>query len=333
LGASWARLKRKALAAIIKTMKTFREHGLELIGQESGFSFSVSLNGQYAYSSASWDGLRILDISDPTKPTNVGSIKFNTHTSRTFVNNNIAYIAEGSDDFDPQPAGIRLIDVSNKTKPVEIGHILFNDFTEDVVEKDNLIYALVSYGAEPFRSTLQIIEYIPPSKFSIVASYDFEHRVQRIVIAKNYAFLAVRYAGVQVIDISTPNAPKHICSYTDPLEVTDIAVAEAGDFVFAATTFSGWSGLRVLRFSPDKGLVDIAGFEIGGPYGKIAVQDSDVYLTQDWYGIWAVDIRDKIKPIEKGFYNIRYANDIAVNGEHIFVSANSNGLLILRPIA
>ena len=312
-------------------MNSFREYGFELIGQESGFSFDVAVDGQYAYSSASWDGLRILDISDPTKPTNIGSIKFDTHTSRTFVNNNIAYIAESPDEFKKAhiPVGIRIIDISNKAKPIGIGHI---PFTDDVVEKDGLIYALASYGAEPFRSTLHISEFTPPSKPSIVAEYHFEHRAQRIVISNNYAFLAVGYAGVQVIDISTPEAPKHICSYTEPLVVTDIAVTEAGDFVFAAVTFSEWSGMRILSFSPDKGLLDIGGFKATGPYHKIAVHNNDAYISHIWHGIWAVDIQDKTNPVEKGFYSIRYAENMAANEQYVFVSANSNGLLILRPI-
>ena len=79
--------------------------------------------------------------------------------------------------------------------------------------------------------------------------------------------------------------------------------------------------------------MDVGGFKAAGPYHKIALHDDNIYISHIWHGIWAVDIQDKTNLVEKGFYSVRYAGNMAANREYVFVSASSNGLLVLRPVS
>jgi hypothetical protein len=68
----------------------------------------------YAYVAYGNSGLRIIDVSTPTAPVEVGFLNFGGHARGVYVSGRYAYVASGG-------SGLRIIDVSNPTNPVEVG--------------------------------------------------------------------------------------------------------------------------------------------------------------------------------------------------------------------
>ena len=71
--------------------------------------FGVYVSGSYAYIVAS-GGLRIIDVSVPSSPTEVGFYDTRSWANSVYVSGPYAYVVDGDD-------GLRIIDVSMFTGP------------------------------------------------------------------------------------------------------------------------------------------------------------------------------------------------------------------------
>jgi len=84
---------------------------------------SIYVSGKYAYvTSATDDGIEILDISDPANPTHVGAITDNDTTAldaaySIYVSGKYAYVASAIDD------GVEILDISDPSNPTHVGAI------------------------------------------------------------------------------------------------------------------------------------------------------------------------------------------------------------------
>jgi len=74
----------------------------------------VAVAGNYAYVADEVGGLRIIDVSNPAAPTEVGFYDTPGNAYGVAVAGNYAYVA---DDLD----GLRIIDISNPAAPTEVG--------------------------------------------------------------------------------------------------------------------------------------------------------------------------------------------------------------------
>ena len=96
--------------------------------------------GDYAYI-ADWEGgLRIIDISNPAAPTEIGFYATPGLAQAVTVAGNHAYSADGN-------SGLRIIDISNPSAPTEVDSYDFSGYfvhAEDVAVEGN--YAYVAYG-------------------------------------------------------------------------------------------------------------------------------------------------------------------------------------------
>ena len=59
-------------------------------------------------------GLRIVDVSDPAAPVELGFLLMPFNAENVTVDGTKAYVSDG-------PGGLRIIDVSNPAAPVELG--------------------------------------------------------------------------------------------------------------------------------------------------------------------------------------------------------------------
>ena len=103
-------------------------------------------------------GLRIIDVSNPAAPFEVGAIQTSNRANGVAVIGDFAYVAEGDEYpssriLSPGPPSLRAIDVSKPAKPVEIGAIFGGAY--DVTVVGGLVYAAGG------TSGLRIIDFGP----------------------------------------------------------------------------------------------------------------------------------------------------------------------------
>jgi len=80
----------------------------------------------------------IVDISDPTAPTTVGSLHFPGDSHRVAVGGNVAYVAHRS-------VGLKVIDISNSAAPIELTtYVIADGDVRDVLVAGGLAYVAAS---------------------------------------------------------------------------------------------------------------------------------------------------------------------------------------------
>jgi len=92
--------------------------------------------------------LRIIDITNPTTPIEVGCYDSISNLSCVYALNYYAYITNSS-------YGCRVIDISNPTKPVEVGYYVTDGDAFGIFVANNYLY-LTDRG-------FNVLEYIAPS--------------------------------------------------------------------------------------------------------------------------------------------------------------------------
>ena len=79
-----------------------------------GSAESLDVAGTYAYVADATGGLRVIDVSDPANPQEVGNNNGFRNALRVGVSEGYAYVANSDD--------LRVVDVSDPTNPVEVGY-------------------------------------------------------------------------------------------------------------------------------------------------------------------------------------------------------------------
>jgi hypothetical protein len=75
-----------------------------------GMPNDVAVSGSYAYVADNWAGLRVIDVSNPSSPREVGFYDTPGYAYGVAVSGTYAYVADVWE-------GLRVIDVSNPSSP------------------------------------------------------------------------------------------------------------------------------------------------------------------------------------------------------------------------
>ncbi|HEY53525.1 MAG TPA: PKD domain-containing protein [Caldilineae bacterium] len=228
----------------------------------------IVLNGDYAYLANGYDGgLRIIDISDPRHPTEVGSFQTHLTVRGVQVVDSTAYIVDSE--------GLHILDVSDPTSPVELGSYLtgWRTYNVDVVgttvfmvDKANYLRIVdatdpanpfeityVAGGGEPrdvdvvgdyayvASKTLRIYDVKDPSHPLQIASVA-GNPAAAITFSDNKVYLALGSFGFRVYDVSNPFHPTDL-GYYDDIYAGDVAVW--GDIAYVAAHSDGLTLLDV----------------------------------------------------------------------------------------
>lgn len=98
----------------------------------------VAVASGYAYI-ADGGGLRIIDVTDPTHPSEASFYQISGNTQSVALSGHFAYVATGNS------GGIRMIDVSNPASPIEVGSYDTLGYAESVAGAGD--YAYVADGS------------------------------------------------------------------------------------------------------------------------------------------------------------------------------------------
>ncbi len=263
-------------------------------------ALSVSLSGNYAYTTIAYDDFCIVDVSYPTNPTVVGCYDTpgDTPWGKTswdvFVSDDIAYVAAGA-------GGLRVLDVGDPTNPIELDYY-YEDWwypARGVCVSDNMAYLVgrdIDHDGGPFPwpypwwGILWILDVSDPANLVRVARYRIENYTNDVYVSGNTAYVALSYngpgdGGLLILDVTNLSSPIQLGLYATP-KVDVEAVQGSGNIAYIA---AGDAGLRVL------------------------------------------DMSDPAHPVEVGFYDSPgYAQGVFVSNRLIYIADGSGGLPILR---
>ena len=322
-----------------------------------GYSENVAVSGSYAYvADGDEGGLRIIDVSDPDNPYEVGyfdPVDFGW-VQEVDVCDNYAYLANWD--------GLYVVDVSPAwdddpgTVPVQTAFLATAYGLEDVKVAGN--YAYVAGGMK-----LHIIDITPawdgdPGTVPFeVGSYDTTH-AWAVSVSGEHAFVAAGGGGLQIINVSgawddNPStiiyeAGRCLISGDLTIQAYDVAVAFNGSAKYAYATsmdepnffqglavFDVTSALNVQQGDPAVTIYAAGTFPlIGDAYG-VEARWPYVYLTEaiiweeDAGGLYILDASVPNSPKEVDFYRVVDGiKDVAISGYYAYMVREYWGLYI-----
>ncbi|HBY94258.1 MAG TPA: hypothetical protein DEP84_09895, partial [Chloroflexi bacterium] len=290
-----------------------------------GPTYDVAVAGNYAYVAAQWAGLRVVDVSNPASPREVGASDNpgDAWDVAVAVAGNYAYVVHYVYETNMiRDSGLRVVDVSNPASPREVGIVDTPGQSHDVAVAGS--YAYVADG----ESGLRVVDVSNPTSPREVGAVDTPGYAQGVAVAGNYAYVADGNSGLRVVDVSNPASPREVGAVDTPGTAWGVAVA--GSYAYVA---DWWYGVRVVDISNPANPWEVGVYWAPGTAEGVAVAGNYAYVANWDKGLRVVDVSDPASPREvtasdTAGYN-ETARGVAVAGSYIYLAQENDGLRIL----
>jgi hypothetical protein len=173
-----------------------------------------------------------------------------------------------------------------------------------------------------------VIDISDPTTPVYVSDYDSPGNANDVAVAGNFAYVAKDYSfdGLEVMDISDPANPMLAGS----IETVDglYGVKVSGNFAFCVDD-TGYSMVTIDISDPTNPL-PISTYLTPVRANHIQIAGDRVYLTSDFSPeMYIIDVSDPANPVYAGSYGYNVV-DVAISGNHAFVTQTSSGLDIIQ---
>ena len=287
-----------------------------------GDAREVALSGDYAYICES-GSLRIVDVSDPTTPVEVGSY------SPPYGDGPCTTIAvAGNYVYTGGYYTLNILDVTNPAAPVRVGQASGLDMPGGMVVAGAYAYVVdIHDTGSGYLYRLLIFDVSNVTNPFITGGYTFTTTPADVAVAGYYAYVANVDAGLRVIDVSNPYAPVEVGSCAT---INANGVTVAGSYAYVAE--AGW-GLRIIDISNPTAPFQVGLYDPEGYYiENSAVAWGYAYVAAGEGGVVMLDVSNPAAPIMAGLYNTPgMTHDVATLGDgYVYAADGYNGLIILR---
>jgi hypothetical protein len=184
----------------------------------------VCVDGDFAYVGENTDGLKVVDVSDPSRPRVVGSLDLQGwEPSYLTVVDGYLYWADTYD-------GLLIVDISVPSSPTVVGHrtLQLEQTTAFVAVQGD--YAYLPQGTHGLL-VLDVSDKTNPIGIRFV---DTPGTAGGVVVDGSFAYVADKQMGVQILDISNPAAAAIIGNL--PTSLNAVAVYRNQDTIYVHET-------------------------------------------------------------------------------------------------
>ena len=295
------------------------------------YARGVTVVDNYAYIADYYDGLQIIDISNP-QPVLVSSCDTPDEALRVTISGNYAYVA----DYD---SGLQIIDISNPANVTDesiVGSCNTPGSAKGVAIAGGFAYvADQDYG-------LQVIDVSDPEEVtnsSIVGSCFCSDAVNAwansVAVSGHYAYVAYGTEGLQIIDISgTVTDESLIASCDTPGNAQEITVS--GNYAYIADFDYG---LQIIDISSPE---TVSNSSIVGSCSTkdiargVAVEGNYAFISDYRTGMQIIDISNPAEVTNDSFAGScttpGSAMGISTSGNYAYISDHNKGLQIINTL-
>jgi hypothetical protein len=314
----------------------------------------ILVSGSYAYVREG-GMLVVLDVSDPARPTPVGSLA--TPFGRAELVGALLYVAAGD---------LRIIDVSNPRLPQLVGSVITPGEASDVAVAGSLAY--VADGG----AGLQIVDVSNRGAPRIVGGFDTRGEARALALAGNLAYVADSLYGLQIIDVSNAAGPTRRGGIDQLGFALDVQVANGYAYITAGpatrlepgglltidvrnpadprirSTYSagyspqmmqivgnlayigGGGNLEIVDVSDPAKPVRRGGYNLSGPFTVVGSRLYGISPGISVDALYIVDVSDPAQPDLLGAYDtMGYAIDVQAVGDTVYVSDIERGFWVV----
>lgn len=288
---------------------------VEMISHFGGNNYDVAVAGNYSYLGQGRD-LVILDITDDTKPLEIGRTVTPSAVYSIALAGNYAYVADGE-------SGLIIIDATNNSSPKITGNISTGGIAYGIEVSRDHVYVIGNNG-------LSIVDVSNSSSPRIVGNYGTDE-MSSIDISEDHLYLISKgdmdgedYYNLLIVDVTDPASPTLTGSYNIGEKGT---VAVKGNYAYV----SSGSSIAIVNIANPAAPVFAGSYETGDIVSYITISGDHAYITG--YSLSILDITDPIEPSFVSSYDIGEAQNVAVAGGHAYVinamDGSSIGLVIV----
>ncbi len=265
-------------------------------------------------------GLVLIDVSDPSNPTELGRFQGDYFPMKLDVSGDIVYVAD-------RVGSLLIIDASDSSNPVQIGEYTASGETMDVQ-----VIGDIAYVAD-WNEGLKILNVSDPSNPEELGHYTIYGACTQLHVANDLAYVIDHRndnTGIKVVNISNPEHPILIESYMpDDEDLWNPIVF--GDYIYTGNHGTGGGELQILDTSDPTDIELVGIFDNGGTINSIFVSGTIAYAADFEQGLVLIDVSDPENPflitILEGHSEGR---DVFVVDDLIFLTEDGGGLTIIQ---
>jgi hypothetical protein len=286
----------------------------------AAFASDVSVAGSVCYVADAAAGMRILDLSDPTLPREIGAVDT---TGDCYSQSVVAMDSFAFTDW-AYPY-LRAISVTDPAKPNKVGACIIFNRANDMVLRDSLLYV-----AEDDK--FQIVNVAQPRAPLVVGTCNLPDYTYEMDMRDTLAFVASGVSGLQIVDVARPDSPAVIGALTPPNGACGVAVVDTFAYVASGNLY-----IASVAAPTSPYLID----SMALPNFGVALEVSDSLL---FVGSWSVgasrtevrllDIRDPTKPVSLGSLGAPdRVRRLTWVEPHLFAACYAAGVLVVETAA
>jgi hypothetical protein len=262
------------------------------------------------YGGAEAGGLRVLDLTNPSMPVEVGALDTPHRVKRIVVAGDYAYLGEEGIFAAVPDVGLRVVKISDPTRPTQVGFYDVPGRTEDLTIAGNFLY-VVNIALE--GDGLRILDVSDPTQPRQVAIYDTPGTARGIAVVRDYAFIADEDEGLRVLNVAAPSPPQLLGSYDSPGQTLGFDLL--GDYAYVA---DGTAGLNIVSVRNPMYPFVVGGYGTSHLTRDVAVQGNYAYVV-DNRGFSVLDVTDPTHPQEIALDSSIFGLNITVAGSYAYL--------------
>lgn len=289
----------------------------------------TAIKGNYIYLAE--EGLRIVDISNPTTPKPVGAYKIEelAQVNELATAGDYAYLACSPGSLDPNTnfGGLLIVDIRDPASPTPVGKLETRQSVDSVYLQGNYAYVMVE------STGLGIIDISDPT--APFKAGGFKYAVNTwtcdISVKGDYAYLIDAAQGLRVVDVSNPSDCRLAWTYDTDYWGHNLYIKDNLLFTtWWCSVCDCTDSVKIFDIStPSAPQLIGAGYTPGLPL-VMASKGDHLFVADSYWGLHALDISDPSNPTPAGIYNQSgMALGMALDKNHIYFGHGSGGLRVI----
>lgn len=280
-----------------------------------GKAFRVAVNGPWAYVAAHAQGLRVVNIRDPSQVTSSSAVASAAvqYAESVAVQDKLAFVAGGN-------TGVRILDVSpawadtGAVSPREMGSYRTGGFIYNVAANAALVFAANG------RLGLRILDVSDPSAPVEVGSLRTTD-ARDVAVRSSVAWIADGDAGLRTIDVTDPANP---VAAGEPIPGNATSLALNGSLLIAG----GTGGVRIFDVTNPRAPKMVGRYD-SDSVGGVSSAGRYVYVAEGFRGLTVLDVSRPSQPVVVSSCADVFAMSVAVSGDYA-LATDSFGLRVIR---
>jgi photosystem II stability/assembly factor-like uncharacterized protein len=312
---------RNAVSVLnISDLNNIHEVGVHYFEDQNSVNF-MDVLGHYCFADGWYHSLKILDMSNPENPYEIGSYEgYEGILNDVDVSGNYAHITSYKSNGESK---LRTLDISNPSAISEVGAYLNPTFLYQVRRSGDVACVLTG------DNKLKIFDVSDPAHPLQVGVFEDLDNVYDLEVSGNYAFVADHNIGLKIIDISTPSNPVHVSTWYTPSSA--FAVSISGNFAYVSAR---WRGLRIVDISDPLNPYEVGAYETENMEFRafeVEVCGNYAFVEDLNYNLRIIDITDPQNPLEVSTFITNCVDilDIKVSGHVVFIGTYVNGMMVI----